>query len=323
MAIVICDISALEIYRANRFGSFSPSLRARAAERIFSGAEGSLTSAEVQSFDISRYGVSSSAEPLHLLVASDKLKHRVRGAISHVRVGTVTSSMFVELEPNVYMVSPEMLFLQMAVSLELPILAELGMELCGSYEVGPYVHRNDVRPRPLTTPLRLRRFLEMHDGEYGTRKALAAISHVVENSWSPMETKLCLLLCLPRTMGGYSLPKPLMNEEIKLPPHIVLADGRRSLFCDLYWKDRFFVVEYDGREDHSNRAGVVRDNRKKAVLTSLGIDSISLTSLDVFYADAMDLAAERIACGLGVKQRPPARSMLKKRIELRKTLLFG
>ena len=323
MAIVFCDMTAVEIYRANRFRSFNAPIQARAAKKMFMDSSNGVSAKEVDKIDLGRYGVQSEARCIHLLVSSASLKRNLGSTCFHVWQQEVTTGMFIELEPDVYIVSPEFLVLQVAGMMNVPLLAELGMELCGRYEVAPYYRMERRRPRPLTSPAKIERFLDAHTRDYGARKAKQALVHVLANSWSSMETKVCLLLCLPRTMGGYGIRQPLMNDSITLPTYAQVVDGRSKLYIDMHWPDEGFAVEYDGEDSHFNATGIIRDNRRLTALSVIGIDVMVLTYADVFYYDAMDNVAKKIARRLGIKQRKPSRKMLEQRVNLRKMLLFG
>lgn len=103
-------------------------------------------------------------------------------------------------------------FLQMAESFPLETLVVAGMELCGRYAVS---REGAISSRcPLTSASRLRRFVGQAEGMRGVKKARRALRFVMDDSASPMETSLALLLSMPRSLGGYGLPRPVMNLRI-------------------------------------------------------------------------------------------------------------
>ena len=84
-------------------------------------------------------------------------------------------------------------------------LIQLGFELCGTYDTT----NGDVREcAPLTTVDRLDAFLASLGPMHGKKNASYALRYVANNSASPRETALAMLLCLPYRMGGYGIPMP-------------------------------------------------------------------------------------------------------------------
>lgn len=320
--MIICDISALDVYRASRFQTFHKPLWSREAQMVLDPNSFSISAREANRFRNDGIRGIDSFSDIHVLVPSERARHNVKGLSFHTWTGTVSANMLIPLTKDLYIVSPEFLFLMLARTFEMPLLAEIGMELCGCYEVSPYWEPGRLRPAPLTCTESIETFLRLQEGSYGVKKARKALTHIADNSWSPMETKTYLLLCLSRCHGGYGIPKPLLNYRLDLDFLDRPIDGRDRFYLDAFWESAGFAVEYDGKDSHFNRIDIIRDKRRLSTLALLSIDTIMLTSADVFNASAMDSVAERICKRLGVMKAAPNSRMLRKRIKLRNVLLF-
>lgn len=130
-----------------------------------------------------------------------------------------------------------------------------------------------------------------------------------------------LLLCLPRTAGGYGYPLPEFDHEVPVPERLRCIEGWENHYCDLFWESASLDVEYDSDENHGIERAI-NDAQRAATLTSLGLSVISLRKGDVFQADAFERAAAKTGDLLGIVQRPLTPRMRKARISLRKLILL-
>ena len=153
-------------------------------------------------------------------------------------------------------------YLQLGAELEFLELLSVGMELCGSYSKwaldsgrpeAPY-GRDSKSARNYTYDLppvmnanRMEAFVERMKGQRGAVGARATLRWLLDGSASPMETATYLLLCLPRRVGGYGLPKPLLNPLLKISG----PSGTKERYPDLFWLGANIDVEYNSDEDHS------------------------------------------------------------------------
>ena len=74
---------------------------------------------------------------LDVLIASSNAKHASRSFRFHNYAGKYPSGSFLRIKDNVFIVSPELLFCQMAQNLSIEKLLLLGFELCGTYSIWP------------------------------------------------------------------------------------------------------------------------------------------------------------------------------------------
>lgn len=220
--------SSLRLYRAldrdvraHGFASSGVASLATATDRMSHAALSALA----------RHGLGGSAqgEPLNILLPTRIGGRRCqRGIHSHVWSGPLTSGSFLTCGDGVYVSSPEFSFLQMAAHADVVKLAVLGMELCGTYRLRE--DRTAFGVPQLTTVRRIESYLSRMVGAQGARKAREALRFVTDNSGSPRETVLCLLLCLPPSIGGFGLPLPSLGD-----PTAQSARQRESRRSILSW----------------------------------------------------------------------------------------
>lgn len=270
-------------------------------------------------------------QPLDVLVRNAGQRCRSQAVRARIWHGDIAATAFRKVSKSIYVSSPEFVYLQMARSLDLPRLAALGMELCGTYRrnvvaftlgTNSTTYVTEYNQQPLTTPRRLRGFLSTMQSAPGCSKALKALEYVLPNSASPIESALYLLLCLPRRLGGYALPKPILNPSITLTK----AGGRHTLRNqakpDLYWKTKRIDLEYNSDEFHDESSRAIDSMRRKA-LERMRVEVIELTPDELYSTSLFHETALRIAKRLGKRIRSEDEGNFRaKRANLRQSLLF-
>ena len=329
MKVYVQGLSALAHYRCAdaRFDVEHCSANVRSLEGATSSRAAILDSG-IQKLGI---GEPSLDRPLEVLVHTGSERSRSKAVSARVWNRPIASTGFRTISKNVYVSSPEFLFLQMATRLDLPELVSLGMELCGTYRrkvevpvLGTDSTRfvTDYHQLPLSTPRRLRGFLASMKSSPGINKALKALEYVIPNSASPMETALYLLLCLPRRVGGYALPKPELN-----PPIVLTKAGRRHTLRrqakpDLFWREAKLDLEFNSDEFHTKDTRAIDSMRRKA-LESMHVEVIELTTDELLATDLFHATVLRIALRLKKQLRPEGEGdFIHKRSVLRSKLLI-
>lgn len=328
MAIYVQGLSALAHYRSSN--ARTDVEHCTASVRALSNASSSL--ADAIDSGVWRLGIGNPTPetPLEVLVKDKSQRSGSKSIRPRIWKDTVPAKAFRTVRKGLYVSSPEFVFLQMATRLDLPELVELGMELCGTYrrDVEAFTPGSPEPTRmtaynqsPLTTLRRLRGFIVSMKSAPGGRRALRAIDYVLPNSASPMETALYLLLCLPRRLGGYALPKPELN-----PPIILTRAGKRftirsSARPDLYWRSAHLDLEYNSDEFHDEDQRAADSMRRKA-LERMNVEVIELTKQELFSTEIFHAIVLRIARRLGKRIRSETEgAFFERRATLRKLLL--
>lgn len=239
-------------------------------------------------------------ERLHLLVPRRSGIRPTKRLVFHQACLALPPGSLLELSPKVSVCSPELLFVQMASVLEMGELVALGYELCGCYPMGDGSLK--VR-RQLTTPSRLRAFVQRVKGMNGIGKARIAAKYIQGKSASVMETEVSALATMPVKWGGYGLPPARLNEPVLLTASASKIARSGYLAIDLYWPDEKVALEFDGREGHDSELDRVRDSRRRDALTAQGIDLSTITYRQFSSLNEFDEIMMHVACSLGKRIR--------------------
>ena len=321
--VVLADISSIAILRAvKQTGVLSP-VSSRDAKRIADAIAQGVHVEDVDTELMRALGFSSNC-PLHILVSDTRARRNSTHFVCHVWQGEAQGISFLKTPKGFVLAGPELTLAMYARQHSLVEVIELAMEFCGGYRLGITRLPDDPHPPILTTLRKLQEFVSRNRNERGVGKLEYALNFIGENSWSPMETKIYMLLTLPRTKGGFGFPKPLLNFRIDVPRQLREFQGRTHFYCDMYWPEYGFAIEYDGKyknekgedEGHFSQEGAIRDKQKAASLSALGISVMALSSADMRTYRAMELTLRKIAMKLKRKQRKPNAKMLEARQKL-------
>ncbi|WP_455163703.1 hypothetical protein [Slackia exigua] len=153
-------------------------------------------------------------DDMHVLVKQGRHNDKVRGIRAHSTTHDFSSRVFFQIAPDVFAVSPALCFCQMGEMLDPVDMIRLGDELCGKYAV----LRDEIAfsIEPLVRRATLARRLRELPSAYGRARAVQAMRYVVDDSASPRETVLEIMLALPRCKGGFGFSTPEMNGIIKV-----------------------------------------------------------------------------------------------------------
>lgn len=209
------------------------------------------------------------------------------------------------------LIPPEYLFLQMAETMNFLDLLLLGFELCGTYFSGQgidaFVNTSTASPRhkPFTRANKIARFLDSDVASQtkGIVQATQASKFLLDNSDSPRESALALMLTLPRRLGGYALPRPLFNQRINIPRSSSQLIRNDHFKCDLLWPKEGLAIEYDSDLHHVGAQKIAKDASRRDALALLGIQVITVTNKQFASMNEMDKVAHAVAKTLGIRQR--------------------
>ena len=244
---------------------------------------------------------------LHVLVSSPQSRSKRASCTSHVWSQPLVTGSFVNLGDDVYVSTPEFLFLQMASTSSLPQLVMLGYELCGTYTLTDRYGRGFITDIvPITTPSKISQYLARSPGRKGVDKAKAALRWIRAHSNSPMETALAMLLTLPRQDGGQHLSPIVLNPEFPLNLEWRRRLGRQSFKPDIYFPKQRIAVEYYGKEDHTSISSKQYDATRQALMEYLGIRVLGVTSEELYHPDKYIGMLKELYRLLGKKYRMPS-----------------
>lgn len=278
-----------------------------------------MTSSQLRelNLDNGRFG----SDPIHLAAPSQSLRIAKRSYRYTVRSGLLPETAFRQVEPGICIASPEYCLLQASKVLSRFQLLELCMELCGKYALANESDRGFVsREFSLASVNSIQRFLSQMKGEPGVQALQKMLPYALDGSRSPMETRTYILMCLPKKLGGYGLPRPAMNHRIELTSEEQLVAKRRYFECDMCWPDQKIVLEYDGDANHSARDDRDRDSVKRNILLSNGFTVFTVTSRQVINEQVFDNLVCEVSKQLGFRLKCFPETWVSKRARLRAEL---
>lgn len=267
--------------------------------------------------------------PLDIMLRAKEARRSSKHIRPHVCSKVLPDNCFVNAGGGLYVSTPEFCFFQLASEYPLAKLIELGFELCGSYSLPAAEASNgDVDTAEetrygllnLTTKRKLLAFAHHMKGEPGYRTTIKALQHVVENSASPMETILTMLLTLPYRLGGYGLAAPKLDSPLGIKG-ANKRNLRREYRCDLFWPKAGFAVEYDSTLFHSGTEKLSADSIRRSDLALSGKEVLSVTKNQVYLIEEFDRVAKVVAGKLNKRLRYKNPQFSKAQGELRRQLL--
>lgn len=255
------------------------------------------------------------SRPIHFITASKSQCRREGIAKPHLFTRELPSNSVLKIAGSYFVCTPEFAFLQMAAQRkEMIFLLELGYELCGTYQALVEGSFGDYGVAPLMTVASLRGFVEKNPSLPGACAVRRILPFLADGSASVRETKLALLLGLPRRFGGYGFGVPAMNYSVLANDRAKCIAQRSSFRCDVCWPDCKVDVEYQSKFVHSGETARIRDSRRANALASMGWTVIGVTNEELESPSACDAIAEAVRKALG-KQRRYAPDNFKQRNE--------
>ena len=207
-------------------------------------------------------GLASTKGPhqLDVLVSKSEQRLRVKGVKCLYRTGIYPEGSFVDLGKGIVMSGPELLFVELARTMDPVAHLLLGMELCGRFSRDAEQPQNggityDVRP--VTNVERLRTFAQKAHWIRGAELALNTIDHIVENAWSPMEALLAARIVQEPDDLGYDLWPIDLNPRQELGEHLARLSDVESRVPDIMFRGTKVGLNYDG-EDHFRLRSIAR-----------------------------------------------------------------
>ena len=261
-------------------------------------------------------GAGMVSAPVHAMVPNKASRVTAEELTSHLSSAMPIQGSFVRgYGDGLLIASPELAVLQLALRLSMPKLTELVCELCSTYyydlaEV-PQLTRGDDglrtqlerrecafsnRPVPISCLRAMKWFADKASGSTAGRAMARAVRYAVDGSASPMETALALMFALPKSVGGYGLPKPQMNRVLAVD-----RETGRVRVVDLFWPQANVALEYDSDAFHAEREKLRHDAVRRNQLESCSVTVLTATAEHLSSLAALDELARQIARALGCR----------------------
>jgi len=231
--------------------------------------------------------------------------------------GDLPARSLLHLGNDIYLCSPEFTFLQLSGLYNVIELSSIAMAMSGEYM--PAHAENDLaRHDPVTSVALLRSFAMGAGTHWGVDKSAQATRWAVDNSRSPMETSLALLIHMPRTLGGYGLVRPVLNQRIYLSEESTAIYPHRYCEADVSAPGSSLLLEYLGRAFHKEEH---HDIRRELALQHEGYQLQHVTVHQLVDPAQRNEIMRRYAQSAGIALKPPTDLIVRRRISLLKAVL--
>lgn len=254
-------------------------------------------------------------ESIDVVVEHTTERSHWKGITCHVLPSGIPPRSFLLLNDDVMVACPELCFLQQCSHLSLIGAIMLAMSFCGVYGLtgespiesaalsDDSMTDSIFNRRPIMTVESAREYLDGITGVRGINRAKRALDFVLPMSGSPMETRLALPFYLPTRLGGFGLPRPILNPEIPLNEAAAAIAGQKVCRGDLVWEylKLLLVMEYQSREYHDIREKYGADYGRQLALQSMGHDVRFVTSAQLASIEQITELARVVAAHMHVK----------------------
>lgn len=317
-AVVFSHATALQIARTARTGALSRNRRPFLLPPAAPSTEDLSAAARALRKD---HPDAVLRAPVHCIVRSSTAQRPPRACRFHQHSSEVPRGTVFRVTNSAWCAFPELAFVQeAALESNMLRLALLGWELCGTYCTSLTGRETAYQLQPLTSQERIADFARRNAHVRGARKALRALRFVRDNSASPRESMLALVLGLPPMYGGHALGMPLMNHPVEATPQAQAIAGRASFRCDLCWPSARLDVEYQSVETHAGEIARIGDSRRANALSSMGWTVVAITNDELNSVSTIEEIAKTLRKLLGKRLRTDAASHKARQLELRRAI---
>ena len=237
----------------------------------------------------------------------------------HVCTSKLPERPFRMVSTGVYIVSPELCFVQVAHTMDVIDAALFGSQLCAKYKIVCGPHDSIGERAPLTTKANILTTLNEMRSPQSNRALHQACKYIIEACASPMEIKMALIIVLPYRYGGYGLAFPSMNYRIELSAQERKNAGLRYVRGDAVWPDVKLDLEYLGKDYHTPE-DISADELRRNTIMHAGYCVINVTSNQLTDIERFEQIIEIIAPILGKRIRPEYKGATPARVALFKKL---
>ncbi len=259
--------------------------------------------------------------PLHVMVDTSNKREKRGSVITHLYRQPLPEGSLCRISENVYVASPELTLCQMATLLPPVDVLELCLEFCSGYCLNSENERGfDDRPA-LTSSSRLATFVRRFKGRHGVKQIRSLLPYVVDDSASPMESVVLMLLCLPSRLGGRQLPIPEHNVAIPITERARSHTRRKTLVCDLFWKEYRLDAECDSTRHHTSKRQLGIDSNRRIILDAMEYKYVGITRWQLESEDEFEDVVQAIRRAMGLPLRSTPKHVRDNRNALREYLV--
>lgn len=248
--VFISHSSALLIYRNNRNQMYAP---AYAPSKLVPKKQDKVDYIELN--ETQRKYEEVLNRPLDIVISNHSTS-KVSRISKHKFNGKYPLNSFLQIQNNLFIACPELVFCQMAQILNLEDLILYGMEICGTYSLCDESEKGFCSDcAALTTVNNLikyfKKFSFLNQPYKGSKNIKKALQIIKGNAASPQESRLYVMLCSPKYLGGYNIYGVSLNHKITLSKEASRICNKKSVVGDLCIPKHKIVIEYDSNMFHN------------------------------------------------------------------------
>ena len=299
-------------------------VRRAAADQSWSGVYGARELTLSQKIERAKIICGTSGK-LQVVAPSADARPQSSEVEAHVWTGIAGREASETIDKNVRVSGIKQAIVQLGLVADVVEIMTVALEFCGSYVLAPEEPRGFVtNVEPLVSAQELLDYAEFEKarGVKGAVRAAKALAYVADGSNSPYETKVAIVLALPRQSGGYGLGGFELNAHLELTDAASTIFGFPSIRPDISWPGSDHVLEVLGRHDHGGDAGFRSDPKRADAFLAMGKIVHWATTEQLKSAEKTEAIFEDLASKLGKRRAALGTKARLRRAELH-SRLFG
>lgn len=259
-----------------------------------------------------------------ILIRNYKNKHNINAVKIYSTSIKFPKNSFIKISENIYCPKPELLFYLLSRTLNYPELMLAGMELCGCYSLVNNEKLLNTNISPLTSSRKIKNYLnklvQLNYKASHIHRAYKAADNLSENSYSPLESRLYIMLCSPRNKGGYAIRNMKLNQPVCLSSKAQKIAKQNRIYPDISNKNTKVAIEYDSEIYHNNVPQNEKDKLRNNALQSDGWRVFNFVKKNTYSIESLHYMALDILKANGQDKRIRQKNFITKRNALYKSL---
>lgn len=190
-----------------------------------------------------------------ILISNINKKHKMKGAEIRTSNLVFPKNSFYSIGDKTYLPCLELVFYQLSQKFDFASLLLAGMEMCGRYTFSDIFQRSFISNVSfLTNKNKLLQYLyqlkKLNKHCNSVNYACKAAAQIGDNSWSPAESQLYIMLCGNRSIGAYGIKNMMLNYKIKLSDYSSDMIQQNYVVPDICNPITKIAIEYDSTSFH-------------------------------------------------------------------------
>ncbi len=262
------------------------------------------------------------SKPIHCLTTSSSVNKRKSNFTIHVTTQPIKRQSLIQVREGLVVPTPELALLQLANTESKLSVLHYAFAFCGGFALSGCSKDDLTNSATLTSVTALAKAARKFNGLHGAPKLRSLLPYVLNDSRSPQESLLAMVLTLPHYLGGFNLKAPKLNYRIDPGKRALQLGFSNYYVADLCWPEKRLIVEYDSNYAHLSPEQKTYDEARRNSLEYANYKLISVTSQQLSSITAMNAIAKEIARHLDQRIRPRVKDFNEKQRTLFNSKVF-